>query len=85
MGKQHTEPESQPFYCIQSREWSLEVGTKPENSRLVRLGELDDVANEHPDVVAKLHAAAVDEIERRGTDPALIAWLRSGGEDAFPY
>ena len=72
------------LFTVFDREWSLEVGTTPENSKLVRLGELDDVANNHPDVVAKLHAAAVDEIERRGTDPVLMAWLRSGGEAAFP-
>ena len=65
-------------------EWSLEVSTKPENSRLVRRGSLEEVQNEHPDVVAKLHAAALDEIERRGTDAALMAWLRSGGESEFP-
>ena len=72
------------LFTVFTREWSLEVGTKPENSKLVRLGELPDVASEHPDVVAKLHAAAIDEIERRGTDPALMAWLRSGGEAPFP-
>ena len=65
-------------------EWSLEVSTKPENSRLVRRGSLEEVQNEHPDVVAKLHADALDEIERRGTDAALMAWLRSGGESEFP-
>ena len=27
---------------------------------------------------------ALDEIERRGTDAALMAWLRSGGESEFP-
>ncbi len=72
------------LFTIFTREWSLEVGITPENSKLVRLGELDDVSSEHPDVVAKLHAAAVDEIERRGTDPSLMKWLRSGGKADFP-
>ncbi len=66
------------------QEWNIEVAAKPENSKLIKLGSLDYVQNEHPDVVAKLHAAAVNEIERRGLDPGLVEWLHSGGENAFP-
>ena len=40
-------------------EWSLEVLTKPDNSRLVRRGSLEEVQNEHPDVVARLHTAGL--------------------------
>ena len=72
------------LFTIFTREWSLEVGTTPENSKLVRLGELETFPVNIRISLPKLHAAAVDEIERRGTDPALMAWLRSGGEVAFP-
>jgi arylsulfatase A-like enzyme len=65
-------------------EWALEVTAKPENCRLERMGTLQDVAAGNQDVVAELHAAALDEIERRGIDPRLMAWLRSEGEDDFP-
>ena len=65
-------------------DWHLELTAKPENCRLRRMGTLDDVAAEHPDVVARLHAAALDEVERRGIDPKLMAWLRSEGGESFP-
>ena len=39
---------------------------------------------DHGDVVKRLHAAALDELERRGTDPAVMTWLRTAGETAFP-
>ena len=82
--QQASQNENAILFTAFSQEWSLEVAAKPENSKLVRLGDLEYVQDQHPDLVAKLHAAAIDEIERRGTDPALMAWLRSGGEDAFP-
>ena len=31
-----------------------------------------------------MHAAAIDEIEGRGLDPSLVAWLRSGGRTELP-
>ena len=64
--------------------YSLEVAAKPEHSRLARLGSLDYVEQAHPEVVTQMHAAAIDELERRGTDPGLIAWLRNGGEGELP-
>ena len=82
--QQASQNENAILFTTFSQDWSLEVAAKPENSKLVRLGDLEYVQDQHPDLVAKLHAAAVDEIERRGTDPALMAWLRSGGEAAFP-
>ena len=65
-------------------EWALEVTAKPENCRLERMGTLQNVAADNQDVVAELHAAALDEIERRGIDPRLMEWLRSAGEEEFP-
>ena len=64
--------------------YSLEVAAQPEHSRLARLGSLDYVEKAHPEVVTQMHAAAIDELQRRGTDPELIAWLRNGGEGELP-
>ena len=66
------------------QDWNIEVSAKPENSRLIKLGSIEYVQDQHQDVVAKLHAAAVDEIGQRGIDSALMKWLRSGGEAEFP-
>ena len=65
-------------------QWCLEVAARPEDSRLVRMGRTENVAAEHGDVVERLHAAAIDEVERRGTDGALMKWLRGGGRGKFP-
>ena len=65
-------------------EWHLELTPKPETSRLHAMGSVEDVAADHAEVVQRLHARALDEVERRGIDPSLMAWLRSGGEADFP-
>ena len=64
--------------------WTLEIAAKPEACHLTRLGSLEDVAAGHQEIVERLWATALDEIERRGTDPGLMAWLRSNGEAEFP-
>ncbi|MGH2354462.1 MAG: sulfatase [Chloroflexota bacterium] len=64
--------------------WCLGVTARPERSELRRLHHDQDVAAQHPDVVAALRAAALEEIARRGLDPALVAWLRSEGTKPFP-
>jgi hypothetical protein len=51
---------------------------------LEKLGTQENVAAEHPNVVERLHAAAIDEIARRGLDPALLAWLRAAGKTESP-
>ena len=66
-----------------NQEWVLEVHARPEDSTLTRIGSLECVEQDHPDVVKELHAAAVQEIGRRGTDPVLMRWLRDPG-DANP-
>ena len=73
-----------PLFTAFDAEWSLEVALKPENCRLTRLGAVEDVAAEYPDVVERLHADAIGELERRGADPVVMAWLRSGGTRDFP-
>jgi arylsulfatase A-like enzyme len=65
-------------------EWCLGVAARPEACQLRRLGQLEDVTRQHPDVVARLRTAALEEIGRRGLDPALLAWLRRGGEGPLP-
>ena len=76
-------PEDTLFTAF-DREWCLQVAPSVEHSRLIRLGELADVAEAHPDVVARLHEAALAEIRRRGLDPKLAEWLEAGGAGAFP-
>jgi len=72
------------LFTVYDDEWCLEFTLKPDGGVLRRLGAVGDAVVENPDVARGLHAAALDEIERRGADPALVAWLRSGGEEAFP-
>jgi len=76
--------EAGPLFNAFDGEWRLDVHLKAAECGLSRMGSLEDVAADHPDVVARLHAEALDEIERRGTDPALVAWLRGAGETDFP-
>ena len=81
---QASKRETGTLFTAFDQDWNIEVAAKPEHSKLIKLGSIEYVQDQHPDVVAKLHAAAVDEIGQRGIDPALMAWLRSGGENEFP-
>ena len=72
------------LFVVYDAEWCLEFSLKAEDCILTRLGSMENVAAEHADVVERLHAEALDEIERRGADPALVTWLRSAGEKPFP-
>lgn len=65
-------------------EWCLGVAARPEACQLRRLGEPTDVAGQHPDVVVHLRGGALEEIGRRGLDPALLQWLSREGEAPFP-
>jgi arylsulfatase A-like enzyme len=67
-----------------NRDWSLEVAATPERSVLRRLGRIDEAQEEHPQVVLELHAAALDELARRGAHPELMHWLRRGGPGGIP-
>jgi hypothetical protein len=79
----HRGPDAVLFSAF-DREWVLGVAANPEHCTLRRTGEADDVASEHPDVVARLHAAAVDEMEHRELDAGVVAWLRGHGREPFP-
>jgi hypothetical protein len=65
-------------------EWRLGIAANPEACELEKLGTQENVAAEHPGVIERLHAAAIDEIARRGLDPALLVWLRAAGKTEFP-
>jgi arylsulfatase A-like enzyme len=72
------------LFTVMDGEWYLELSVRLEDCRLVRAGEIEDVAADNPDVVRRLYAAGIEDIARRGIDPKLMAWLRSGGEADFP-
>ena len=65
-------------------EWCLEVAASPDKCRLVKLGEIADVAKLNGDVVDRLRESAIAEYDRRGADPAVVHWLRGNGEQSFP-
>ena len=62
----------------------LGFSANPEKCELQRLGSLEDVARDNPDVVEELRAAAIEEMEHRGLDPALVEWLKGQGKGEFP-
>ena len=65
------------------REWRLGFAANAGRCELQRLGTREHVADANPDVVTRLHAAAIDEMARRGLDPQLVHWLKSHGETPF--
>jgi arylsulfatase A-like enzyme len=77
-------PDQPILFSAFDGEWALEVAAKVEQCRLLPMGQLEDVAAEHPDVVQRLREEAIEEIERRGADPAVVHWLRSEGAGPFP-
>jgi arylsulfatase A-like enzyme len=79
------QPDQPILFSAFDGRWCLEVAAKPQSCRLLRMGELDDVAAEHGEVVERLRREALDEVERRGADPAIMHWLRSEGEAPFPH
>jgi len=72
------------IFSVFDKEWRLGFAANPEKCELQRLGTLENVAEQNPDVVRHLHAAAIEEIEKRGLDAALVKWLKSNGKDEFP-
>ena len=72
------------LFSVFDQDWSLGFAANPEKCELRRLGTPENVARNNSDVVEKLHAAAIEEIERRGLDLALVEWLKSNGKSEFP-
>jgi arylsulfatase A-like enzyme len=77
------EPDAVLFAALDT-EWCLAVAARPEACQLRRLDSQDNVTAQHPDVVERLRAVALDELDRRGLDHGLLAWLRSEGRRPFP-
>jgi hypothetical protein len=65
-------------------DWRLGFSANPEKCELQRLGSQEDVAEDNPETVRKLHELSIAEMECRHLDPALVKWLKSYGEDKFP-
>jgi arylsulfatase A-like enzyme len=82
-GSNHWNSEGFLFTAF-DEEWTLLVHAKPEDSELIRRGTQECVESENSDVVERLHSAAIDEVERRGTDPLVMSWLRNRGEGPRP-
>lgn len=76
--------EGKTLFVLYKDNWYLEFTAKPENCSLRREGSLEDVSNSYKNVVKSLHSEGIDELERRGADPAIIRWLKNHGESEFP-
>jgi hypothetical protein len=72
------------LFSAYDRDWRLGVAAEARACELERLGTQENVAPDHPHVVARLRAAALAEIVRRGLDPALLKWLQAEGHTEFP-
>jgi len=65
-------------------EWSLGLAADPEDCELRRFGGRSEVSADHPAVRDRLRSAAVEELDRRGLDPAVRDWLEHRGDRPFP-
>ena len=72
------------LFSALDKEWCLGFAASPQQCQLQRLGSPTDVAAGNPDVVQRLRTDAIQELTRRGVDPALTRWLESEGTTAFP-
>ena len=82
---QWNQPNQRICFSAFDGEWCLEVAARSEDCRLVGMGTLEDVSGDHGDVVERLRGEAIDEVERRRADPAVVHWLRSKGGVPFPH
>ncbi len=64
--------------------WCLRAEPVAGNSRLYRPGSQTDVAADNADVVERFREEAIEELTRRGADPELVEWFRSGASKPFP-
>jgi arylsulfatase A-like enzyme len=65
-------------------EWCLGLTADPDAAVLRPLGGDENVAADHPEVVDRLRTAAVAELDRRGLDDGLVAWLNAAGDRPVP-
>ena len=77
---------SGPNWAIREGDWKLiHAGERDWLYDLAEdIGEKYNLAADHPEIVERLHAEALDEISRRVIDPTLMEWLRGGGQVGFP-
>ena len=68
------------LFTVLDGEWLLHYAAKPEDCALMRMGATEDVAGEHPEVVARLREQGLAELRRRDPDPRLMQWLCAEGE-----
>jgi hypothetical protein len=84
-GVTHWQPDpDRTVFTVFDGRWYLNLAANPEACRLYQMGSVVDVAAAHPEIVARLRESGIGEAERRGTDPKLVAWLRSDGMRPFP-
>lgn len=69
-----------PLLSVFGPEFYLELAPDPAHSLLHRYGEFTDCSEDHPGVADELREAGIAELERRGTHPDLLDWLRGGGQ-----
>lgn len=84
VGSWHRKGAEDILFSAFDDEWRLGFTANPDKCVLQRLGTLENVAKDNSDVVKKLHAAAIEEITRRGLDPGLVEWLGNNGKSEFP-
>ncbi|MFP4029548.1 MAG: sulfatase [Candidatus Brocadiia bacterium] len=72
------------LFTVFDRNWYLEVAAKPQFCRLTALGSLEEVSDQHPDLVEEMHRKAIDELEAHGAHPQIVEWLRSHGASEWP-
>jgi len=72
------------LFSVFDKDWRLGVAADPGKCELQRLGSIENVAAGNPEVVEQLRSVGLDEIARRGLDPALTEWIKSEGKNPFP-
>jgi len=72
------------LFTVFERDWCLQFAARRDCCRLTRYGSIEDIASDNETAVARLHEQAINALERRGADAALVDWLRRGGESDFP-
>ena len=73
------------FFTVFGDDGYLIFDADPARCSYYRYGTEENVANFSQSEVERLHRAGIDEIERRGTDPKVVSWLRAGAHDDLPH
>jgi len=73
------------LFTVFGSDYYLEFAARPQSCRLRAYGAQEDVTSDNQAIVEQLRTLALEEIERRGADPALLRWLHSEGQTDFPH